>query len=536
MKRYLPVAVFLSVAIMSIAASAYAYLAGQEASRARFEAVADEAVNRMAGRFAVHMSLLNATQALLEANQGAVSRDAFRSFFEALAIDQRYAGLRGLGVLRIARSPEDAAAAELEIARLHGVGNRIHPASDQAIRAPIVLYEPLDRDVLGAIGYDMYSDPERRPTIDRTLNTGEASTTTLLTLGKNIGSAPFPGFLVFQRLDALVPAPGIGAPERTPNGVIYLTYRSNDLFEAALATAPLLPVSVEVRDTAVGRGNVVFESASAPDAAYGEAFAVTRAFAVADATWTAVLRPTAEFSADESKAAPLLIAILGMVLAGALAAASRYQIRAWDAASALRDSAERSLAEKDLMLQEMKHRIKNSISRVLAIARQTAAHAEGLDEFTKAFSARMQAMAASQDMLTRSRWQKADIGDLLRTELQQVFGDSVPEEMVSGPRVLLDEAATQALGLTFHELATNAMKYGDIAGLRIAWSVRRDQAPRMLDLVWEESGNGADAPEKPGFGTRLIDMNITRELGGTIARDFSPAGLRIAISIPLGRK
>ncbi|TIT45393.1 MAG: histidine kinase, partial [Mesorhizobium sp.] len=85
---------------------------------------------------------------------------------------------------------------------------------------------------------------------------------------------------------------------------------------------------------------------------------------------------------------------------------ARYQERAYDAVSALHETTEKSLLEKDLMLQEMKHRIKNSITRVLAIARQTASRATDVNEFSASFSARLQAMAASQDMLTRSRWQK----------------------------------------------------------------------------------------------------------------------------------
>jgi two-component sensor histidine kinase len=203
--------------------------------------------------------------------------------------------------------------------------------------------------------------------------------------------------------------------------------------------------------------------------------------------------------------------------------------------SKLQENAEISLLEKDLMLQEMKHRIKNSITRVLAIARQTAANAKDIGEFQDSFSARLQAMAASQDMLTRSRWQKADLGELLRIELAQVFGKELPDGVLSGPRVMLSETATQALGLTFHELATNALKYGETGNttdaLKVEWRLQGD----TLALSWREASSVAVAPpEKPGFGTRLIDMNITRELKGTIRRDYRADGLHIEIEIPLG--
>ena len=146
--------------------------------------------------------------------------------------------------------------------------------------------------------------------------------------------------------------------------------------------------------------------------------------------------------------------------------------------------------------------------------------AKDVGEFSESFSARLQAMAASQDMLTRSRWQKADLGELLRIELSQAFGKELPDDMLSGPKVMLSETATQALGLTFHELATNALKYGEAGNspeaLQVEWAL---EGSGSLRLFWRETGSTAvSAPEKPGFGTRLIDMNITRELKGTIRR------------------
>jgi two-component sensor histidine kinase len=85
---------------------------------------------------------------------------------------------------------------------------------------------------------------------------------------------------------------------------------------------------------------------------------------------------------------------------------------------------ERNLVARDLMLQEMKHRIKNSIARILAMARQTARRSPDLEAFSKSFTARLQAMANAQDMLTRSTWGRADLRALLLQELGQVFGEA----------------------------------------------------------------------------------------------------------------
>jgi two-component sensor histidine kinase len=209
-----------------------------------------------------------------------------------------------------------------------------------------------------------------------------------------------------------------------------------------------------------------------------------------------------------------------------------------EAETALRVSGEKALLERDLLLQEMKHRIKNSIARILAMARQAAANAGSVAEFTDTFAARLQAMAASQDMLTRSKWQKADLAELLRTELDQVFGQGIDRVRLSGPPVELNENATQALGLTFHELATNALKYGNTGNatgsLSVGWAMVGSGRKRGLVLTWKEaSESGVATPSKTGFGTTLIDLNITRELGGSIERAFGADGLTIRIEIPL---
>jgi two-component sensor histidine kinase len=177
-------------------------------------------------------------------------------------------------------------------------------------------------------------------------------------------------------------------------------------------------------------------------------------------------------------------------------------------------------SEKDLMLQEMKHRIKNSIARVLAIARQTSSSSSSMEEFNKSFFARLQSMASAQELLTRSQWEKAELRTLVCSELEQVLGDSFAASRVSGPAVQLNERATQALGLTFHEMATNALKYGDPEGIQNV-------------LEWLEPETSWRPDQKNGFGSRLMTLSIERELGGTIEKSVDKSGLIIKLTIPL---
>ncbi|WP_457939425.1 CHASE domain-containing protein [Mesorhizobium sp. 10J20-29] len=530
MKKHFPLVAFVAVAIASVAMATFAYVAAEDATRIKFEAIADDAINRIEGRIDLHVSLLHTTHAMFVSQSADVSAAEFRAYFEALDVPKKFEGLRGLGFLGLARAGQDARL-EARLTELQGAPKPIFPtASEGDWRTPVLLYEVNDGGDTKGIGYDMFSDPLRRDAILAALETGEPRATGRVELGAPVGAEVRPGFLLFSSVETVQSGDG------TPAGILFASFRTQDLFKAALEKFPVLPVHAEVFHGEPTLSNRLF--ASKEPAAAGGDLVATRQMLVAGVPWTIQFHPTADFSRPSSRAVPILLGIFGLLLAVAIALVQRYQGRAYDAMSQLREASETSLQEKDLMLQEMKHRIKNSISRVLAIARQTAGTAEDIDTFSKSFSARLQAMAASQDMLTRSRWQKADLGELLQIELAQAFGKELPEGMLDGPRVLLSEAMTQALGLTFHELATNALKYGEVGNstetLKVDWKVLRNGREKRLVLHWREASSTPIAvPEKTGFGTKLIDMNITRELGGTIERGYREDGLEIEISIPL---
>lgn len=537
MKKFFPILAFIAVALISLTMAGFAYFATQEAARIKFEATADDALNRIESRIDLHLSLLRSTQALFDARNGEISRSEFKAFFSALDVDSNFAGLRGIGYLRLTKAGDEAAV-ERDMLRDRGVPHAVYPDTAQSWRTPVVLFEPLDPSNESTIGYDMFTEPVRREAIEKAMADDAQHASGLVQLGQDTGAAQtFTGFLVFVRLNVETAPDGINASRSSTSGFLYAAFRARDLFQTALSRTPLLPVNTEVYDGKVDADNLLFQSETPPVSSFGDRLLVTRKIIVAGRPWTVLFRPTSAFSQPSSRAIPVMLGLFGLLLAGAIALVARYQERAYDAKSLLHETTEKSLLEKDLMLQEMKHRIKNSITRVLAIARQTAAHATDVKEFSSSFSARLQAMAASQDMLTRSRWQKADLGDLLRIELGQVFGKELPDGILSGPEVLLDETTTQALGLTFHELATNALKYGEagnsVGALKVDWSFEGRGSDRMLVLNWREAGQKQlEAPATTGFGTKLIDLNVTRELRGTIARDFRADGLTVEIRIP----
>ncbi|RWB92267.1 MAG: histidine kinase [Mesorhizobium sp.] len=536
MKKLFPIVAFVAVALISLTMAGFAYFATQEAARIKFEGTADDALNRIESRIDLHLSLLRSTQALFDANNGEITRGEFKAFFTALDINDNFAGLRGIGFLRLAKTGDEAAV-ERDILRDHGSAHPVYPATTQQWRTPIVLFEPLDTSNQSIIGYDMFTEPVRRAAIEKAMADDRQHASGLVQLGQGTGAAQtFTGFLVFVRLNVET-APDVIDASRSST-FLYAAFRARELFQTSLSRAPLLPVNIEIYDGKAEAGKLLFRSETPPAHALGDRLLARREIVVAGRPWTVLFRPTSAFSLPSSRAVPVMLGLFGLLLAGAIALVARYQERAYDAVSLLHETTEKSLLEKDLMLQEMKHRIKNSITRVLAIARQTASQATDVKEFSSSFSARLQAMAASQDMLTRSRWQKADLGDLLRIELGQVFGKELPDGILSGPEVMLDETTTQALGLTFHELATNALKYGEagnvVGALKVDWFVERRSRERILVLNWREAGQKKlETPAKTGFGTKLIDLNVTRELRGTIRRDFQADGLTVEIRIPL---
>ena len=134
LKKLFPIVAFIAVALVSLAMAGFAYFATQEATRIKFEAMADDALNRIESRVDLHLSLLRATQALFGARNGKVSAAEFEAFFDALDIDGNFAGLHGIGYLRLVKAGDEAAV-EREIRENFGLARKSYPRSDQPWRA-----------------------------------------------------------------------------------------------------------------------------------------------------------------------------------------------------------------------------------------------------------------------------------------------------------------------------------------------------------------------------------------------------------------
>ncbi len=192
---------------------------------------------------------------------------------------------------------------------------------------------------------------------------------------------------------------------------------------------------------------------------------------------------------------------------------------------------------RKLLLDELNHRVKNSLATVQSIARHTLKSAETPEAFCREFSERLTALSRSHDLLTRGDWRGANLKDVISQALAPYRGGGGRRVALHGDDVQLDPKETLALGIVLHELSTNAAKYGalstDSGQVEVMWEDRSDGDKRLLRLVWTESGGPTVGPRRrTGLGSVLIERGLSHELGATTALNFNPGGLQCHIDLP----
>jgi PAS domain S-box-containing protein len=184
-----------------------------------------------------------------------------------------------------------------------------------------------------------------------------------------------------------------------------------------------------------------------------------------------------------------------------------------------------------LLMREVNHRAKNMLSVVDAIAHQTATR--NPEDFVERFSERVQALSANQDLLVRNEWNGVEIADLVRAQLAH-FADLIGSRIaMHGPKLRLNPASAQAIGLALHELATNAGKYGalstDTGRVDVSWGTDGD----TLTMSWtEREGPPVSAPKRRGFGTIVMEAMAERSVDGKVDLDYAPSGLTWRLTCP----
>jgi PAS domain S-box-containing protein len=206
----------------------------------------------------------------------------------------------------------------------------------------------------------------------------------------------------------------------------------------------------------------------------------------------------------------------------------------------VRDISERKRWEdrQRLLINELNHRVKNTLATVQSIAAQTRRSVADPRDAYAAFVERLVALSGAHDALTQESWRGADLGAIVAGAVRPFGGEEAERFKIGGPRVWLTPQAAVALALAIHELATNAAKYGALTDPRgcvqIAWTLAEGENGPELALSWIEKGGPPVAPpRRKGFGSRLLERGLATELQGSVNLAFHPEGVVCSIRAPL---
>ena len=195
----------------------------------------------------------------------------------------------------------------------------------------------------------------------------------------------------------------------------------------------------------------------------------------------------------------------------------------------------RSEEQQRLLLHELNHRVKNTLTVVQGLAHQTFKGGAVPPELLRSFEGRLAALAAAHNLLMKQTWEATPIFNAVEAALRPFQGT---EARISfeGPTILLAPSATVTLTLALHELATNAAKYGALSSDNGAAEVRWIKEDETFILDWRERGGPpVTKPSKTGFGTRLLERVVASDLGGAVDIVFDRSGVTCRISTPIGR-
>lgn len=181
-----------------------------------------------------------------------------------------------------------------------------------------------------------------------------------------------------------------------------------------------------------------------------------------------------------------------------------------------------------VLINELNHRVKNTLASIQSIARLTARRSPDLSSFLSAFEARLQALSNTQNLLTAQSWTRAEIGALLGSELAPYAKE---QAMLKGPEVWVSAEQGLSLGLVFHELTTNAAKHGALSTPDGCVEVDWQATDGRVVMSWAERGGPkVSPPTRQGFGSQLIRSSIERTLSGELSIDYAPTGVRYSLS------
>ena len=225
------------------------------------------------------------------------------------------------------------------------------------------------------------------------------------------------------------------------------------------------------------------------------------------------------------------------VLANATQSALRARRRQREVEAHLQER-QRTHERQALLIRELHHRVKNTLSTVQGLLGGTRRSSNSMDEFYHSFSARIIALAKTHTLLTEDYWQRGSLLDMLIAELEPYNNHASHRIVLDGPPVELSADLAVPTGMAIHELTTNAAKYGALSvpegRVHVAWDLIDDAGTRTLCLEWTERGGPHVAiPTRKGFGSTLLQRVLTTQCNAEVRFDFHRDGLRFKMEAPL---
>ncbi|WP_411338815.1 CHASE domain-containing protein [Sphingopyxis sp. J-6] len=519
------VGLLILLATLAASAASFFYNQTQESDQAARVAMQ---VNM---RLRDHVAILEGVRALYQSDS-ATSGPGIKAYLGALQPQVQAPGMEGVGIAAAMRAATPAAL-EAKLRENYGEDIKIWPATDQPIGFAVVLVEPYTPRRHVALGFDMYSEPVRRAAMRRAWQTGRPAASGIVQLAQEkAAKVKQPGFLVYIPVYTRDPLPGeepggdtiaTTAGTRPVEAFVYAPFRVHDLMRAVLGAQLDTIDGIEVRAGAGPAAPVVFRHGKIGWDAHEQTLRI------ADREWT--MRISYGRFIDRL-GRPLGILLFGIALALLATQLHRVQRRRIDVAQALAEQQARHAEDRELMIGEMAHRMKNAFARIGALARITLREAKDLGDFETKFDGRMRALSDAKQMLVTGAVDHVELGRIVRRELELAGRSADQLAAVEGPEVRLDDDGAQSISLAIHEFVTNSIKYGALAGrgdLAVGW--RRDAGD--IELSWVES----DLPETPqidheSFGTQFIRTLIERQLKGSWQRTAVDKRLAIVIRWP----
>jgi two-component sensor histidine kinase len=507
----------------------------------RFANSVEQAHGDIQTRLQAYVAVLHAGAGLFVAQDGAVTREEFRVFSRRLDLPRLYPGIQGLGFTAVLPGV-DGPEVRRQLTAMGADDVQVHPATPRPEAHAIVHLEPLDRRNAAAIGFDMYSEPTRREAMARARDSGRTAMSGKVELVQEIDAQKQAGFLIYEPIygDASDPPATVAERRARLTGFVYSPFRADDLLRGIFGAQSAPRLHIAVYDQTVGPRNLLHKSfAGDPDVMDRNARLRTQStLEVAGRPWTVVYYSGPAFELDSARGLGWAFFLGGLAATLVATAASFWQLRARLAVEAEINVRRAGEEQRQLLIGELNHRVKNTLATVQSIAAQAFREGKSLKDTRESFEARLLALSLTHDLLTRESWRGAELRELAEAELAPYRTEAAPHRLtLEGPEVLLTPNTALALGMALHELATNAVKYGALSRpegqVRLSWQWRQAPQGLRLTLEWRETGGPpVEPPTRPGFGTRLITSGLRHQLQGEVELDFHPEGLRCVIDVP----